>query len=233
MPGKKSGYRARLFRGLHAEGIKKGMDHDGVHDACCEHFGVRSMGQATDAQLAGLYRMWTGHTLKNRAKLPRRGEAAKRASAAQMISGEEAVTLDAEFAKRDLRGEERANFVRRQLRGRDQVQTRLDWVKVIGGLRAMSRRDGGRGPGARHERGAGDGGGGGVGGGGCRVTWRPRLAWRTLRETVHKSDYVIPDSAGRGRCKPIRDRQIVGGPFAAHGAECTGDQGGVEGTIGL
>jgi hypothetical protein len=142
MPGKVSGYRARLFKAIHAEGLKRGFDHDSLHDLCCEQFAVRSMGQATDNQLAGLYRNWTGHTLRTRAKLPRRGEAAKRASAEQMISAEEIVEMDAEFARRNLGPAERANFMRRQLRGRDQVRTRQDWVRVITPLRAMNRKDG-------------------------------------------------------------------------------------------
>jgi hypothetical protein len=142
MPGKQSGYRARLFKALHAEGIKRGLDHDGLHDLCCQQFAVHSMGDATEHQLAGLYRNWTGHTLRNRAKLPRRGEAAKRASAGQMVSAEEAILMDAEFASRDLHGDARANFIRRQLRGRDQVRTRADWVRVITPLRNMNRREG-------------------------------------------------------------------------------------------
>ena len=142
MPGKVSGYRARLFRGLHSEGVKRGIDHDGLHDLCCREFAVRSMGDATDHQLEGLFRRWTGHTIRGRGKLPRRGEAAKAASAAQMVSGEEINMLEAEFALRDLGTEGRANFVRRQLRGRDQVQTRADWARVITPLRAMNRKDG-------------------------------------------------------------------------------------------
>ena len=142
MPGKVSGYRARLFKGLHAEGVKRGMDHDGLHDLCCREFVVRSMGDATDHQLEGLYRRWTGHTIKGRAKLPRRGEAAKAAAAGQMVSAEEIVMLEAEFALRNLGEEGRANFVRRQLRGREQVRTRADWMRVITPLRAMNRKDG-------------------------------------------------------------------------------------------
>jgi hypothetical protein len=140
--GKKSGYRARLFKAVHAEGLKRGMDHDGLHDMFARVFAVHSMADATDHQLAGIYREWTGHTLKNRAKLPRRGEAAKQRSAAQMVSGEEIITLDAEFALRNMGLEGRANFVRRQLRGSDQVRTRADWARVITPLRAMNRKDG-------------------------------------------------------------------------------------------
>jgi hypothetical protein len=142
MPGKTSGYRARLFKAVHAEGQKRGLDHDALHDLCCEQFAVHSMGQATDHQLEGLYRHWTGHTLKRRAKLPRRGEAAKASAAAQMISAEEIVALDAEFARRNLVDGERANFMRRQLRGRADVRTRADWARVITPLRAMNARDG-------------------------------------------------------------------------------------------
>ena len=136
-----SGYRARLFRALHAEARKRGLDHDALHDLCTSHMPVHSMGNLSDAQLAGLYRQWTGKSLRTRAPLPRRGEAAKQASAAQIISPDELADLDAQFARRNLSGPERANFIRRQLRGRDQLRTRADWIRVIAPLRAMNRRD--------------------------------------------------------------------------------------------
>lgn len=138
MPGPKSGYRGRLFKAVHAEAEKRRMDHDALHDLVCSQFSVHSMSEATDPQLLGLYRQWTGKTLKYRGKLPQRNES----SDLEMVSGEDLIGLDQEFAKRGITGDGRANFIRRQLRGRDQIRTRKDFVRVMGGIRAMNRRDG-------------------------------------------------------------------------------------------
>lgn len=140
MPGLKSAYRNRLFRGVHAEALKRRLDHDALHDLCSNEFGVKSMGDLSDSQLLSLYRRWTGgKTLKRRARLPRKGEAAAKAVAG-MVSGAEVEDLMAAFAESGMGKEGAAAFVRRQLHGRDQVRTRAEFVKVMSGLRAMARR---------------------------------------------------------------------------------------------
>ena len=68
--GTKNGYRNRLFRAVHAEALKRRLDHDGLRDLCREKHGVHSMAEMSDSQLLGLYREWTGHTLRTKAKLP-------------------------------------------------------------------------------------------------------------------------------------------------------------------
>jgi hypothetical protein len=138
-PGK--AFRAKLFRALHSEAVKRKMDHDALHDFCAQEMGVKSMSDLTEHQMAALYRQWTGKTIKRRATLPKVGEAAD-GGPEQLISGDEIMALDAEFAKRDLRDKGRAAFVRRQLRGRDEIRTRRDYAKVMGGLRAMNRKAG-------------------------------------------------------------------------------------------
>ena len=140
MPGLTAGYRKRLFSAVHAEGAKRKIDHDALHDIVCARFGVHSMADVTDAQLAGLYHEWTGHGLKRRAALPRKGEAGRKTLEAQIVSGEELIALGQEFAKRGIGEAGRGDFVARQPRGRREIRTRRDWVKVIGGLRAMNRR---------------------------------------------------------------------------------------------
>jgi hypothetical protein len=137
MAGPQVGYRGRLFQAVHAEASKRKMDHDALRDMCKANFGVHSMADVTDAQLLGIYRQWTGKTLKYRGRLPRREETPD----AEMVSGADLADLDQEFAKRAISGDGRANFIRRQLRGRDIIRTRRDFVRVMSGIRAMNRRD--------------------------------------------------------------------------------------------
>lgn len=139
MAGTKSGYRNRLFHALHAEAKKRHMDHDALHDMICKSFSVHSMSQATDAQLLGIYRQWTGKTLKRRAHL---GDPGWQEKPDGLVSGEELIALDQAFALRGLGAEGRANFVRRQLKGRDQIKSRRDCIRVLHAIRAMNERDG-------------------------------------------------------------------------------------------
>lgn len=144
MPGRMSGFRGRLFSAVHAEAQKRGMDHDALRAMCHAQYGVHSMSEMTEANLLKIYYGWTGKSLRRKAKLPRRGEAAKQPQGEiQIASAEELITLDAEFAKRGLGQEGRENFIRRQLGGRGIVRTRRDFCSVLGGLRAMNKRDGG------------------------------------------------------------------------------------------
>ena len=137
MPGKQAGYRNRLFRAVHAEAAKRGLDHDALHAMAKKTYGAHSMSALTDAQLLAIYRGWTGHPLRRKSELARPGWQEEPPA---MVSGEEIVTLDQEFAKRGLGDAGRRNFVRRQLRGRDQVRTRSDYIKVLHGLRAWNAR---------------------------------------------------------------------------------------------
>jgi hypothetical protein len=138
MAGAKSAFRTRLFRAIHAEAPKRGFDHDGLHDMCTERFGVHSMSQLSDDQLLAIYRGWTGKTLKRRASLADPGW---KQEPDAMVSGEELTVLDQEFAKRGLGHEGRRNFVRRQLRGRESIRSRKDYVRVLHGIRAMNARE--------------------------------------------------------------------------------------------
>jgi hypothetical protein len=140
MMGPKSGYRNRLFKAIHAEALKRGLDHDAVHEMCAREFGAESMSSLTDGQLLTIYRGWTGHGLKRKAALPTRGELD--ALAPVMAAPEDLQMMDAEFAKRGLGAEGKQAFIRRQLRGREVLRTRRDVVRVTAGLRAMNRRDG-------------------------------------------------------------------------------------------
>lgn len=167
MPGPKSGYRGKLFRAVHKEAQKRGLDHDALHDMAAAHFGVHSMSELSEAQLLGIYRQWTGKTLKVRASLPRRGEAAG-ADALRMVSGDELDALAQEAALRGWQQRTLRNFIERQLKGRAEIRTHKDWARVFSGLRAMNRRDG-NGNGRERGNGNGAGGGGVRGGGGVAV----------------------------------------------------------------
>jgi hypothetical protein len=140
MPGPKQGYRIRLFGAVHSEALKRRMDHDALHDLICGRYKLSSMSEATDAQLEAVYREFTGKGLRRAGKLPKRGELAAKGD--EMVSPADLEMLGAEFARRGLGTEGQKNFVRRQLRGRDEIRTRKDLVRVIGGLRAMNRRAG-------------------------------------------------------------------------------------------
>jgi len=111
MSGINAGYRQRLFRGVHAEALKRGLDHDALHDLAREKYRVPSMGDLTDAQLLAMYRSWTGKkTLRRRAELANPGWQEQTEA---MVSGEEVNSIAQEFAKRGLGREGQAAFIRR------------------------------------------------------------------------------------------------------------------------
>jgi hypothetical protein len=131
----------RLFRAIHAEAAKRGMDHDALRDLCREHFGVHSMGQVTESQLAGLYKSWTGHQFRSGTKappLPKRGYA--RGTDTTLVSGGDIERLGRAFARLGWGEATQRAFVERQLRGRHEIRTRRDFWIVFSGLRAMQRR---------------------------------------------------------------------------------------------
>lgn len=131
--------KARLFRAVHAEGTKHGLDHDAIHDLCRERFQVHSMSEMTEGQLAALYHGWTGHGLRRKNPLPRRGYA--RGQDVELVSAEDIETLGRAFAARGWGKETQTAFIRRQLQGRAEIRTRRDFWRVFSGVRAMNRRE--------------------------------------------------------------------------------------------
>ena len=135
--GKESAFRVRLLKALHAEGKKRGLDHDGLHDL----FNSRSLGTVPTQELQNVLRSW-GKKIRA-TPLPRRGYA-KKADAAglsEMVSGEDLTLLGDAFQLRGWSKEQQRNFIRRQLGGREVVRTRGEFHKVFSGVRAMNRRD--------------------------------------------------------------------------------------------
>ncbi len=132
--------RLRLYRALHSEAAKRGLDHSDLHEICRARFGVDSMRAATDAQLQQIYAEWTGRRIKRTSALPARGGGDQRLI--EMVTGDDIETLARAFALRGWDAETQRNFVRRQLGGREQIRTRADFWRVFSGVRAMNRRDG-------------------------------------------------------------------------------------------
>jgi hypothetical protein len=134
--------RVRLMRAVHAEGLKRGLDHEALRDVCRQKFNTGSMGDLSDTQLRKIYRDWTGRTLGRSAAvvLPKRGHAKQ--GGLEMVSGEELELLERAFARRAWGPDTKREFIRRQLGGREQIRTRADFHRVFSGVRAMNRRNG-------------------------------------------------------------------------------------------
>jgi hypothetical protein len=131
---------ARLFRALHAEAKRRGLDHDALRDIIRSRFDVASMADAQDRQLLALYKDWTGKSIRRKSRLPKRGYT--KTNQLEIISAEDLETLGNAFSLRNWGPDTIQTFVRRQLGGRDQIRTRADFHRVFSGVRAMNRRDG-------------------------------------------------------------------------------------------
>lgn len=129
------GFRNRLMRAIHAEGKKRGIDHDGLHDIAVQNWGVPSIKDASEAQLYGLYNGWTKKGLRRRARPFPSGDNR------EFVNGEDLVEMAEEFAKRGWGADTQSNFIARQLRGRHKISTRGDLRKVLFAVRAMNKRD--------------------------------------------------------------------------------------------
>jgi hypothetical protein len=133
-----TGLRARAFRAVHAEALKRGLDHDALRDVCRQQFGVHSMGQLNEGQLIQLYKGWTGKGLRRLHPLPKRGR--QPGDEGQIVSSGDLEVLGLEFAQAAWGPETQRSFIRRQLRGRDQIRTHADFKRVFQGIRAINRR---------------------------------------------------------------------------------------------
>jgi hypothetical protein len=133
--GKEQALRAKLFRALHAEGAKRGLDHDDLRGM----FGVKSLSKVETHLLEQQLKAWTGKGLRRSMPLPRRGYA-ERSGEVQMAGLDEFKTLANAFSIAGMDGEAQKKFIARQLRGRDAIRTVADFHRVFSGLRAMNRR---------------------------------------------------------------------------------------------
>ena len=126
--------RAKLLRAIHAEGRKRGMDHDALRDM----FKVPSLSNVPVDELERRLKGWTGKGLRRKTPLPRRGYGSS--TFVELAGLDEFTTLANAFAIAQMNGEAQKTFISRQLRGRDTVRTVSDFHKVFSGLRAMNRR---------------------------------------------------------------------------------------------
>jgi hypothetical protein len=135
--GPDKGFRGKVFKALHAEALKRGIDHDGLRDM----FGVKSMSTIETHKLVDKLKSWTGKGIRRSSPLPRRGYATKRGPA-ELVSAEDLNTLAEAFSRRGMDSNAQWLFIQRQLQGRDTIRTRADFHRVFSGIRAMNRRDG-------------------------------------------------------------------------------------------
>ncbi len=126
--------RAKLIRALHAEGRKRGMDHDALRDM----FRVPSLSTVPVDELERTLKGWTGKGLRRNTPLPRRGYGSS--TFVELAGLDEFTTLVNAFAIAQMDSEAQKSFIRRQLRGREAIRTVADFHKVFSGLRAMNRR---------------------------------------------------------------------------------------------
>jgi len=141
-PGKDPGVRSRLFRAIHAEALKRGLDHDALHDLCALKFHAPSMAALDPGQLKTLYRDLAGKNLRPRRQspLPRAGYG-RHNEPLELITPDDLETLARACAIRGWGQDTLSAFTLRQL-GHAQIRTRHDFHRVFSGLRAMNRRDG-------------------------------------------------------------------------------------------
>jgi len=132
--GPDKGFRARLFRALHAEALKRHIDHDGLRDI----FGVKSLANVETEALQARLKAWSGHSVRRKTQLPRKGYG--KSGELDMVGVEDLQTLANAFEIAGMDEIAQTNFIRRQLRGRAAVRTRADFHKVFSGVRAMNRR---------------------------------------------------------------------------------------------
>jgi hypothetical protein len=115
-------------------------------------FKVRSLSTVETNDLVGLLKQWTGRAVRKSRpsrksawparpaeQMPRRGYGKN--GETELVGGDDLNTLAEAFAQRNMGKEAQANFIRRQLRGRDSIRTRADFHRVFSGVRAMNRRD--------------------------------------------------------------------------------------------
>lgn len=133
--GKEKGFRNRVMKALHAEAIKRGISHEDLR----EMFSVHSLGLVETKDLVNQLRAW-GKRMRV-SQLPRKGYATKAAASPEMVSGEDLTLLGDAFQRRGWTQDQRNNFIRRQLGGRETIRTRADFHRVFSGVRAMNRRD--------------------------------------------------------------------------------------------
>lgn len=127
--------RAKLLRAIHAEGRKRGMDHDALRDM----FKVPSLSKVSIDEMERTLKGWTGKGVRRSKPLPRAGYG-KSSTLTELVGLEDFTTLANAFAIAQMDSKAQKAFISRQLCGRDTVRTVADFHRVFSGLRAINRR---------------------------------------------------------------------------------------------
>jgi hypothetical protein len=147
-----------MMRGLHAEGAKRGLSHDGLHELVAKRYGVDSLAQLSETQLREWYREFTGkgfrHAGVGGAARRRAAGTAGRRQAGQPVNG----STDQRNVVELVSGDDLAmladlaqqigwsvsglyTFVERQI-GRSKIRTMAEFNKVLWAVKAIARRKG-------------------------------------------------------------------------------------------
>jgi len=119
-------HQRKVIRALHAEGVKRGLDHDGLHDVCKSRFGLDSMAELNLQQAKALFRDLTGADFaRPRVTLPKRGYG--RRGVLEMVTPAHMEVLGRAFSERGWGPETRRAFIARQLQGREEIRTVADF----------------------------------------------------------------------------------------------------------
>ena len=145
----------KLLRAVHAEAAKRDLDHDALHAQAVERFGVDSIAVLTEQQLRELFRGLAGRPYRAKHPGVRGNERRQAAGTAGRNKGQAAdggkevvhlattadvqLCYDAAYAI-GWDQERLISFIRRQLKGKEQIRTLAECNKVLWPLKAMGRR---------------------------------------------------------------------------------------------
>ena len=145
--------RTQILRALHAVGAKRRLGHEEIRAISRERFGVGSMGDLEVDQVRALYGQVVGWEFRSKHPGIRDRRRRKAAGTAGRDNGQggrakivhvvrpEDVELLHQFAHGRLGWTEKAlkGFIRRQLRGRQQIRTLADLNAVLWAVKRMVR----------------------------------------------------------------------------------------------
>ena len=144
--------RTALMRALHAEGLKRSLDHEALRDLAADGFGVVSLSQLNTGDLGRLFQQVAGrdfHAKLRRISISSRsrrkaagteGRSYATSSVATLVDPSDCELLYA-LAYGDLgwTGATLRRFIARQLSGREQIRTMGDLNKVLWPVKRMVR----------------------------------------------------------------------------------------------
>ena len=143
--------RSTLLRALHAEGRKHRLDHDALHDLAAEHFGSASLSTLDATQLGSLFQRISGRDFRlKQDKL--RSRALRKAAGTEgrkdgnpklqtLVSPDQVEMLyQVAYGKLGWSQATLKTFIRRQLKGRDQIRTVGDLNRILWPVKRIARQ---------------------------------------------------------------------------------------------